>query len=281
VLMLLQAAIFAVPAPTIPLFIGVPALMGAALDPAVARDADERFYMHYGFPRSELLDAQAGAGPFCSLEAGDTVVELALKVKWPGRWLQGQKDRATATLLRRMISEGFEVQGVPLRVQIVALCKAIARVRKALMPQGVNMPRTSDEDRARLHVAIAVLEEDMLQASPPFKALYSQRIESKLAKMGPDKEFARLVAKVFVIENFGECDAVVSQRAPATEEAAAVRSVPASTEDTSYTGTTEPVMESKSKSKSKKIFKRGASMYDVSKPVRRLSSERMGVIDVK
>jgi len=155
---------------------------------------------------------------------------------------------------------------VPLRVQILSLCKAIARVRKTIMPQGVNMPHTNDEDRARLQVAITVLEEDMLQASPPFRVLYSQRIESKLAKIGPNKEFAHLVAKIHVVENFSEGGAIGCRRKPSTEEDVAA---PVSTEDTSFTGTTETITESNSKSKSKKMFKRGASMYDVSKPVAR------------
>jgi len=205
-LVVLQAAVLAAPFPTVPLIVGVPSLLRAVLDPAVRRDSEERFIQKYEFAKTELLDHQAGAGSYRRLEHGDTIIEMSLKVCWPGRWLQEQKDRATATLLRRVISEGMQKQGMPLRVQVVWLCNAIARTRKSLMPDGVTASSANLEDRNRVEVAITVLEEDMLHASPPFAALYSDRVASKLVRSGgvDAPHQAKLLAKLAVIEHFGQ-----------------------------------------------------------------------------
>jgi len=100
----------------------------------------------------------------------------------------------------------MQKQGMPLRVQVVWLCNAIARTRKSLMPDGVTASSANLEDRNRVEVAITVLEEDMLHASPPFAALYSDRVASKLVRSGgvDAPHQAKLLAKLAVIEHFGQ-----------------------------------------------------------------------------
>ena len=203
-LVLFQAAVFAAPAPVVPLVVGLPTLVQLALDPAVRRDADERFMSSYGFPRSELLATHAGACSFTLLEAGDTLLEMILKVGWPGRWLQGQKDRATASLLRQILTESHSHP----QFKIFWMCKAIARTRKALAPttsvNGSNRQRSWPSDRQRIAVAIMVLEEDLLPMCSPSEALYNDGVARKFACASWRRTDARLpAAKMSVIELLG------------------------------------------------------------------------------
>jgi len=160
-----------------PILGGTMVAMHFASSSAASRDADERFLIRYGFPRACLLDHQATDVHFIALRDGDAPLTLILKVRYALNWTVEQCNRATASLLVRMLGL-MSASGVGADTCFVALCEAIHSARTAIDADGHGQalqnrgdPQQLTASEHRWAAALLVLEQ-MVGAAARFGPLY-------------------------------------------------------------------------------------------------------------